>query len=258
MGESLQAGRVVAEASGGRGRGAHEQRSQLVGLEEVVCQRLQRHVGMHRLHARIGNRAQRLHRVRCAVGRRCREAVCGECRLPVAVVLIEQPQVCVGIALREPLDLVVGASDVLGRPLLSAGDGIDDTGRGVADERASVVEHHPFVLFRVDVSQSLVVEVEVPVRRMVVETSPVGTGVHPVPHRRPVHRGRAAAQPAGAFEDANRHPGTCQVAGDDGAVVAAADHHGVVSGVGQRTPRSLHMKAGEYRNRSRSRNCRSD
>lgn len=74
-GQALQPRCVVAEAAGRGGRGAHQQRAQLVGLEEVVGQRLQRHVGVHRLHPRIWDRAQRLHRIGRAIGRRRREAM---------------------------------------------------------------------------------------------------------------------------------------------------------------------------------------
>lgn len=81
---------------------------------------------------------------------------------------------------------------------------------------------------------------------MVVEAGPVSTRVHPVADRRPVDRGGTTAEPTGAFEHPDRHPRARQVAGDDGAVVAAADHHSVVSErQPSRTP-SPSMKAAEY------------
>lgn len=64
-------------------------------------------------------------------------------RLPIAVVLVEQTQVGVGVTLGEPLDLVVGTSHVLGRTLLPAGEGIDDSRGGIADERASIIDTIP-------------------------------------------------------------------------------------------------------------------
>ena len=71
-------------------------------------------------------------------------------------------------------------------------------------------------------------------------------GVHPVSDSGPVDSRRATAEPPGAFEHANRHPGPGQVAGDDGAVVTAADHHRVVSSVGHVINRRVCMKAAEY------------
>ena len=46
--------------------------------------------------------------------------------LPIPVVLVEQHEVGLGVARREPLDLLVGEVDVLVRPLLSPGHRIDD------------------------------------------------------------------------------------------------------------------------------------
>ena len=85
--EPLQAGHVVGKAAGRRRGGTHEQRSQLVTLEEVVRELAQAHELVHGLDAAVRDEQQFLERVRLTPLHRCAEPVLPEGRLPVLLEL---------------------------------------------------------------------------------------------------------------------------------------------------------------------------
>ena len=228
--EPLEPGRVVGEAAGRRRARAHEQRAQLVALEEVVGELAHAHELVDRLDARAGQIQERLERVRLAPRRRLAEAVRAEGRLPVQFERLEQAQVGVGVAPRERPDLLVRAVDPVGRALRHA---VDDAVRRVADERRAVVEHHPLVALGEDVLEALGSQVEVAVRRVRVEARPVRAVVHQEPGRGPLAGVRSAAEVGRALEDADGQAGAREVGRDDRRVVAAAEDDGVVAGLRQ-------------------------
>src|SRR5919201_6291171 len=82
-----------------------------------------------------------------------------------------------------------------------------------------------------DVAESLVRKPEVAVRGVRVEARPIAAVVHQEARRRSLARRRAAAEVRRSLEHAHAHPRAREIAGNNRAVVPAAEHDGVVARV---------------------------
>ena len=228
MQQAVEAHHVVGVAAGGSRARPHEQRAQLVALEEFIGELAHRHELIDRLDSRLRPAEQRFERVGRAPGRRNGEAVLGESRLPVLRVFVEQIEVSIRVGLRKALDLTIGLVDVVGRVFLPARRRIGYPIGGIADVARAVVEDDAFVALGEDVAHALGAEIEIPVGGMAVEARPVGADVHAEARGGAVAAAQAAAQLAATLEHRRPQTGRAEIGGDDRAVMAAADDDGVI------------------------------
>ena len=99
----------------------------------------------------------------------------------------------------------------------------------IADKRRAILEHHAFVFVGKDIAQAFRLQVEIAIGRMPVKARPMRAIVHqeagcgaPAAHG-------ATAEIGLALEHRGFEAGAGEITGNDRSVMAATDHHRVVS-----------------------------